>query len=189
MKVIVAGAGPGAASNYTGQALDCIRSADVVLTAARLAESLKALRPDVRVLGVMDTVAFLNENIDQPMTVCVAASGDTGFYSIASTIAKGVDPRAEVEFVSGVGSLSYFASKLKMGYEDMKLGQPPRQGRFHCASRLLQPEGFLFDGRRRQGGRYRQPTLGIWVDRRNGAYSGENLSSDEERWSAAGPRS
>ncbi len=121
MKVIVAGAGPGAASTYTVQALECIRDSDVVLTAARLAEPLKALRPDVKVLGVMDTVAYINSHAKEDMTVCVAASGDTGFYSIASTIAKRIDESAELEFISGIGSLSYFTSKLKMGYEDLKL--------------------------------------------------------------------
>lgn len=121
MKVIVAGAGPGATSNYTGQALECISSADVVLTAARLAESLKDLRPDVRVLGVLDTVDFINAHKDEDMVVCVVASGDTGFYSIASTIARRSDRSVQLEFISGIGSLSYFASKLKLGYEDMKL--------------------------------------------------------------------
>lgn len=187
MKVIVAGAGPGAASNYTEQALECIGSADVVLTAARLAESLKALRPDVRVLGVMDTVAFLNENIDQPMTVCVAASGDTGFYSIASTIAKGVDPRAEVEFVSGVGSLSYFASKLKMGYEDMKLvslhGRDASIVPHVCYNRKV----FSLTGGAVKAGDIVNQLLKYGLTDVT-VHIGENLSSDEERVVSGRPK-
>lgn len=121
MKAIVAGAGPGALSDYTGRAVNAVREADIVLTSDRLSESLKELNQDVRVLGVMDTVHFINEHANQDFTVCVLASGDTGFYSIASTIAKRIDPAVELEFISGIGSLSYFAAKVKMGYENMKL--------------------------------------------------------------------
>lgn len=121
MKAIVAGAGPGALSDYTGRAVNAVREADIVLTSDRLSESLKELNQDVRVLGVMDTVHFINEHANQDLTVCVLASGDTGFYSIASTIAKRIDPAVELEFISGIGSLSYFAAKVKMGYENMKL--------------------------------------------------------------------
>lgn len=121
MRVIVAGAGPGALEDYTGRALSAIGEADVVLTSDRLSQTLEELNEDVRVLGVMDTAAFINENADKEMTVCVAASGDTGFYSIATTIAKRIDPAIDLEFVSGIGSLSYFAAKIKIGYENMKL--------------------------------------------------------------------
>ena len=121
MKVIVAGAGPGAPELYTGQMKVAVQSADLVLTAERLFEPLSALTDKVRILGVMDTVAYINENRDKNETVCVAASGDTGFYSIAATIARKADPQVEIEFLCGIGSLSYFASRIKMGYENMKL--------------------------------------------------------------------
>ncbi len=121
MKVIVAGAGPGSLSDYTGRVIEAVRKADLVLTADRLAEPLRQLNKDVRVLGIMDTVRFIGEHRDEDIAVCVLASGDTGFYSIASTIARWIDPAVELEFISGIGSLSYFAAKLKMGYENMKL--------------------------------------------------------------------
>lgn len=124
MKVIAAGAGPGAAELYTERMKAVIQSADLVLTAERLAEPLGRIAGSadkLQVMGVMDTVAYLNDRADADMTVCVAASGDTGFYSIASTLKKRLRPEIQLEFLCGIGSLSYFAAKLKMSYEDMKL--------------------------------------------------------------------
>ncbi|WP_425757423.1 precorrin-6y C5,15-methyltransferase (decarboxylating) subunit CbiE [Ihubacter sp. rT4E-8] len=121
MQVIVAGAGPGALAFYTEHTLAAIRSADLVLTAQRLAAPLSAIAGNVKVMGVMDTIAYLNEHAEKEEKVCVVASGDTGFYSIARTIADRVDPNISVSFACGIGSLSYFAAKLKIGYEQMKL--------------------------------------------------------------------
>lgn len=121
MKVIVAGAGPGAEDLYTKQMKEAVEKADLVLTARRLYEPLSALTDKVQVMGVSDTISYINSNIEEDMTVCVAASGDTGFYSIASTILKQVRPEALVEFVSGISSVSCFMAKLKMGYEEIKL--------------------------------------------------------------------
>lgn len=121
MKVIVVGAGPGAPEFFTEKALHAIRSADLVLTSARLEEVLSGLSEHVKVLGVMDTVAYINDNRKKDETVCVAASGDTGFYSIAATISGRVDASVPVSVICGIGSLSYFASKTGLGYEDMKL--------------------------------------------------------------------
>ncbi len=121
MKVIVAGAGPGATDLYTERMKKAVESADLVLTAKRLAEPLKALNRNVRILGVGETVSYINENSGKNETVCVVASGDTGFYSIAATIARQVNPQVEVSFACGIGSLSYFMAKLKQGYETVKL--------------------------------------------------------------------
>ena len=84
MKVIVVGAGPGALADFTGRATDAVKEADIVLTSDRLAQPLKQLNGNVRILGVMDTAAFINDKAGEDMKICVCASGDTGFYSIAS---------------------------------------------------------------------------------------------------------
>ena len=53
--------------------------------------------------------------------VCVAASGDVGFYSIATTIRKNLDAGVDIEFISGISSFQYFTARLNIGYEDIKL--------------------------------------------------------------------
>ena len=121
MKVIVTGMGPGDSGLLTAEAEKTIRQADVVLTSKRLAQDLTKLNSEVKVMGVMETVDFIRLHSKERMTVCVAASGDTGFYSIASTIEKRVGSDVKLEFCCGIGSLSYFASRLKIGYEELKL--------------------------------------------------------------------
>lgn len=121
MKVIVAGAGPGAADLYTERTKSAIANADIVLTSARLTEGIDQLNDRVEVMGVMETVAYINNNKGRDIVVCVIASGDTGFYSIATTIQYRIDPDVELELISATGSLSYFAAKIKIGYEAMKL--------------------------------------------------------------------
>ena len=43
------------------------------------------------------------------------------FTALASTIEKRVGSDVKLEFCCGIGSLSYFASRLKIGYEELKL--------------------------------------------------------------------
>ena len=101
MKVIVTGMGPGDSGLLTAEAEKTIRQADVVLTSKRLAQDLTKLNSEVKVMGVMETVDFIRLHSKERMTVCVAASGDTGFYSIASTIEKRVGSDVKLEFCCG----------------------------------------------------------------------------------------
>jgi len=121
MQVIVAGAGPGAVEFYTEKMKTAVAAADVVITSERLAEPMRELNDNVVVAGVMETVDYLRRNASSDETVCVAASGDTGFYSIASTIGKNLPEGVEAEFLCGISSMQYFASVTGIGYEDMKL--------------------------------------------------------------------
>ncbi len=121
MKVIIAGAGVGSERNFTYEFTEAVKAADVVLTADRLGESLKKYNDNVQTMGVTETVEYIKEKASAEGTVLVAASGDTGFYSIASTISKRVDVPVEIQYMAGIGSLAYFAAKIKLGYENMKL--------------------------------------------------------------------
>jgi precorrin-6Y C5,15-methyltransferase (decarboxylating) len=121
MRVIVAGAGPGAEEFYTGKMKAQAAAADVILTSERLAGPMKELNSNVVVAGVMETVDYIRRNAASEETVCVAASGDTGFYSIASTIRKNLPEGVEAEFICGISSMQYFAAVTGIGYEDLKL--------------------------------------------------------------------
>lgn len=121
MKVVVVGTGPGSASLYTWQVVSEVKEADLVLSSLKRIDTLSAYNDNVKYLGVMDTVEYINSNQEKDEKVVVAASGDTGFYSIATTIRKYVDSTVEVEFCPGISSLTYFMAKIKMGYERAKL--------------------------------------------------------------------
>ena len=112
MKITVAGTGCGSGSLYTEKFKSAVKDADKVFTAVRDANDLEKLRPGVKYMSVTDTLKYIDEHIDDDLNLCVCASGDTGFYSIAKTVAGRVKNRAEVEFLPGIGSLSYFCAKI-----------------------------------------------------------------------------
>ena len=83
MNVIVAGAGPGAEYLMTEQLKETLKAADVVISSVHFDGIIEGyLR-----LGINDTLRYIQEHKGEKKNVLVLASGDTGFYSIAQTIA------------------------------------------------------------------------------------------------------
>ncbi len=126
MKIFIVGGGPGSMDFLSSGGVATIKNADVVLTSTRLSDEVASLNDNIKVMGIADTVDFLKENSSvQGRTVAVLASGDVGFYSIATTIRKRLSNFGEavpdIELVPGLSSFQVFAAKLSMGYEDWKL--------------------------------------------------------------------
>lgn len=148
MKIFIVGGGPGSMDFLSSGGAATIKNADVVLTSTRLSDEIASLNDNIKVMGVSDTIDFLKENAaNENMNAAVLASGDVGFYSIATTIRKrlsecvkissdsgsgsvqlignldseyvGVTP--DIELIPGLSSFQVFASRLSMGYEDWKL--------------------------------------------------------------------
>ena len=120
MKITVVGIGPGAIEQLTPEGARVLKEADIVITSMERTKHLTSLNENIEKMGVMDTVSYINANKDKDMKVAVAASGDTGFYSIASTIKK-LSEGADVSFLPGISSMTYFFSKIGMSYEKAKL--------------------------------------------------------------------
>ena len=121
MKVSVVGIGPGGNDYFTAKAIEIIEKANIVLTSKRLKEELCHFNTNMVQMGVMASCDYINQNKDKDLWVCVAASGDVGFYSIATTIRKNLDAGVDIEFISGISSFQYFTARLNIGYEDIKL--------------------------------------------------------------------
>lgn len=122
MKINVVGGGPGSIEFMTGVGISKIKSADVVLTSLRLNDEFSDLNSNIKIMGIMDTIEYLKDNSNHcDLDVSVLASGDVGFYSIATTLRKNLDDGFQIELIPGISSFQYFASKLNMGYEDWKL--------------------------------------------------------------------
>lgn len=121
MKVIIAGAGPGAKEFFTPTLVKAIRDADVVITSGRLTKEAETLNATVMEMKVGETIKYIKENSDSQRRICLVATGDTGFYSIASTIKREVGKCVDIEFICGISSFSYFAAKCGVGYEKTKL--------------------------------------------------------------------
>lgn len=122
MKINVVGGGLGSIELLTGAGISEIKSADVVLTSLRLNDEFSDLNSNIKIMGILDTIEYLKQNCDnRNLKVSVLASGDVGFYSIATTLRKHLGDGFEIELIPGISSFQYFASKLNMGYEDWKL--------------------------------------------------------------------
>lgn len=121
MKITVAGTGPGSPYLYTEEMKEAVENADTVLTALRTTEYLHVLNRNVLVMSVSDITAYLDKHCSEATDICVAAGGDTGFYSIASTIAARMEGKADVRYICGISSMQYFAAAAGHSYENMKL--------------------------------------------------------------------
>lgn len=149
MKIIIVGGGPGTMDFLSSGGAATIKSADVVLTSTRLSDEIASLNDNIKVMGIGDTIEFLKRHSsERDMNIAVLASGDVGFYSIATTIRKRLlndlqggmhsnddvlqgsakNPNAgfdnaipDIELIPGLSSFQIFAARLSQGYEDWKL--------------------------------------------------------------------
>lgn len=121
MNVTVVGAGPGSPELYTGKMKNAVSGADMVLTSERLADDLRPLNANIRACSIKETLEYIDEMAYSEEMLCVVASGDTGFYSIASTIERHAGKGVTVERICGISSMQYFAAVTGHSYESMKL--------------------------------------------------------------------
>ncbi len=134
MKVCIVGAGPGAESALTLAARERIKAAGLVVTTRRLTEQLGSLNANTVCREVGQLAAFIKEQAGKTGEVCVLASGDVGFFSVASQLKRELDS-CEVECLPGLSSLQYLAAKAGFSYEDVKVASV--HGRTGCIIPLV----------------------------------------------------
>lgn len=118
-KVYLLGCGMGKEELLTAHAQKLLRESDCIVTTPRLANAL-ALPPEKTLVKKTGEIAdFLTAGVYR--SACVLASGDVGFYSIASTLQHALGDTVELEWVSGISSLQYLTAACGIGYEQVKL--------------------------------------------------------------------
>ncbi len=117
-RVVLCGIGMGTPETRTLGMDRAVREADCVIGAKRMVESADTAGKAVRVaIAARDIAAVIN---DEPFDrFAVLFSGDTGFYSGAKALLE-LLPEAEVDLLPGIGSLSYFCSRLRRPWEDVR---------------------------------------------------------------------
>ncbi len=120
LEIAVIGIGIGSREGMTGEALDVLSRAEVIFGAARMLESIGFAEKE-KVCG------YKSEEIKDYLSrhpfvkrVAIVFSGDIGFYSGSRRICEDFaeySPR----LICGVSSVSYFAAKLQMPWQDIKL--------------------------------------------------------------------
>lgn len=117
----IVGCGCGAPALLTKQAEKALHSAELIIGAARLLESLRGYFGGKRYVPAVlpETIKDVIDT-DPSTKICVVMTGDVGFYSGA----RGLLPMLcahEVDLIPGIGSVAYFAAKLGMPWEDWML--------------------------------------------------------------------
>ncbi|MCC8179610.1 MAG: precorrin-6y C5,15-methyltransferase (decarboxylating) subunit CbiE [Planctomycetes bacterium] len=121
MRVTLVGIGMGTPATLTNEAADALRSAKVVLGASRL---LAGLPDEVTAEKVSaptpDQVAACLKAHPEWDAVCVALSGDVGFYSGAKRLLELLD-HFQPTLISGISTPQYFAARLGRPWQDWHL--------------------------------------------------------------------
>ena len=118
--IILAGIGPGKKDYLTENVRTEIKNADAVFGAKRMVEGIEGRVYEMYLPEDIIPV-IKKENIKRAV---ILFSGDTGFYSGARKMRDGIKealPDAKVKVVSGISSMSYFASRIGISYDDAKL--------------------------------------------------------------------
>ena len=129
MKVYLVGVGMGDEGTLTGAGRRAIESCQLLIGAKRLLEPYSdhpaVKRPLVRTAEIVDALAAAaNEGT---ATASVLFSGDTGFYSGASTlldyVARDYPEGApfDIEVIPGISSLQCFCSRLGVSWDDARI--------------------------------------------------------------------
>lgn len=115
-KIYVVGAGVGNESLLTQQAREIIENSQMVLVNKGLYHTLAHLNKNTVIVEVNDIEKIINSAKED--SICVLASGDVGFYSISKRLTR-LFPQAE--YINGIGSLQYFAARLGISYDELKI--------------------------------------------------------------------
>jgi precorrin-6Y C5,15-methyltransferase (decarboxylating) len=119
-QVYIIGAGPGGAGLLTGEAREALGRSECVIGAARLLDSLNELVRDRESLAITEAEAVVEAiKTGGRQVYAVLVTGDSGFFSLSRRLLPLL--RAEgwgAVVFCGISSLSCFASRLGVSYDD-----------------------------------------------------------------------
>ncbi|MGX8773566.1 MAG: precorrin-6y C5,15-methyltransferase (decarboxylating) subunit CbiE [Bacillota bacterium] len=131
MRVTLVGTGCGDPGTMTEEVKNVLAGADVVIGAPRLIEAVRdylddgALKmPEISPSAILDAIrniAKKNDSVEE-LSVCVAYSGDSGFYSGTRSLLPLLEEAGiEAEVMPGISSIQVMASRLRTPWQDWKL--------------------------------------------------------------------
>ncbi|MCR5665293.1 MAG: precorrin-6A reductase [Eubacterium sp.] len=121
--VTMLGIGPGSLEFMTQAGVKACESADVIIGARRMLDSLSSFGKETLCEYASDKIVKYIKDHPEKQRFVIAFSGDTGFYSGAKKlhdILKSFS-NIQVENLCGISAIQYLASKLKISWEHMKL--------------------------------------------------------------------
>lgn len=123
MRITLVGMGMGGHGGLTRDAHAALAKADVILGAERLVEALRRsgeYGAAMIVEALPEAVAARIDDNKEWADVCVALSGDVGFYSAATRL-RDLLRDHEVTAICGISAPQYFAARLGRPWQDFRL--------------------------------------------------------------------
>ena len=156
MKIYIVGIGMGSTHTLTLAAQTAIVEADLLLGAARMVQSAQQLRLEAGCQPAKQSEAIAPKAIATAIAdagdvaLCVVlCSGDTGFFSLASSVRDVLGeefPQAAVETLPGITTVQYLAAKLGRPWQQVRLGSAHGRDCNVLGLVLSNPEVFLLTG-------------------------------------------
>ncbi|MBE6046833.1 MAG: precorrin-6y C5,15-methyltransferase (decarboxylating) subunit CbiE [Clostridium sp.] len=111
--------GVGSFNTLTFEANDILKKSDVIICVGKAFKTLEKFNKPIFVFyKSLEILKFIEDN-QKYENIAIAYLGDVGFYSNANNILKRLSGY-DVKVIPGVSSMAYFASKLKIPWEDME---------------------------------------------------------------------
>lgn len=109
----IIGAGLGDSAFLTMQTQQCMEQSELVLATSERLQKLSRRSVFCPYHAVSHTIEASDAE-----TVAVLVSGDTGFYSLARTLAPSLSSLGDVHCIAGISSMQYFCARLCTSYDD-----------------------------------------------------------------------
>ncbi|MCR5844989.1 MAG: precorrin-6y C5,15-methyltransferase (decarboxylating) subunit CbiE [bacterium] len=154
MRISLVGIGMGSASTVTAQAREAIDAAEVLIGAERMLQAALELADEpmgkARVEAIAPSeIARAIEGLDGYESIAVVCSGDTGFYSLASTIRKTLEElnlAPQIELIPGITTVQHMAAKLGRPWHSAKLASAHGRSCNFLGTVLANGESFFLTG-------------------------------------------
>ncbi len=118
-KITIIGAGMGTEATMTIEGKKVCQQADLIIGAKRVLEGINISGKDFFISYDPEEIRTFIDRNPEYEDIAIVVSGDSGFYSGARRLMDYLGK--DVRLISGISSLSYFAARLKIPYEDVKV--------------------------------------------------------------------
>lgn len=126
-EISLIGTGMGNTGTLSIAGKEALESAGLVIGSGRLLETAKAVinAKDKEMFNAYDADIIYNYIKENPQykNIAIMLSGDTGFYSGAGRLYEKLQelPGYNIDIIPGISSVAYFAARLKINWQDIKL--------------------------------------------------------------------
>ncbi len=135
-RITLLGIGMGGRETMTLDAVNACKEADCIIGAGRMLDALSNFEKPTAALYLSNEITDYIQEHPEYKNIVIAFSGDVGFYSGAKRLLESFESdadrksgrqaelggrRFDIHLLPGISSVAYFAARLKMPWEDMKL--------------------------------------------------------------------